>query len=65
MVSDTDSRQLDAGHRYKALYIWISSIMEVSMRWMIDLWETQNKDVHGHTESEQNSRLKAKHQETF
>ena len=32
---------------------------------MIDLWETRNKDVHGHTESEQNFCLKAKHQETF
>ena len=32
---------------------------------MIDLWETRNKDIHGHIESEQNSSLKAKHQETF
>mmetsp|Transcript_20312 Transcript_20312/g.45388 ORF Transcript_20312/g.45388 Transcript_20312/m.45388 type:complete len:179 (-) Transcript_20312:53-589(-) len=49
----------------KARYMWTSSIVEVSLRWMIDLWETRNKDVHGHTELEQNSRLKAKHQETF
>ena len=33
---------------------------------MIDLWEAQNKDVHGHTaETQQNSRLKVKHQEIF
>ena len=49
----------------KARYMWTTSIVEVSLQWMIDLWETRNKDVHGHTESEQNSRLKAKHQETF
>ena len=43
----------------KARYMWAASIVEVSLRWMIDLWDTQNKDV------QQNSRLKVKHQETF
>ena len=43
----------------KAHYMWAASIVEVSLRWMIDLWDTQNKDV------QQNSRLKVKHQETF
>ena len=45
--------------------MWTSSIVEVSLRWTIDLWETRNKDVHGHTETEQNARLKIKHQATF
>ena len=45
--------------------MWTSSIVEVSLRWTIDLWETRNKDVHGHTETERNARLKLKHQATF
>ena len=46
--------------------MWTSSIVEVSLRWIIDfLWETRNKDVHGHTETEQNDRLRVKHQATF
>ena len=45
--------------------MWTSSIVEVSLRWIIDLWETRNKDVHGHTETEQNDRLGVKHQATF
>ena len=49
----------------KAQYMWTASIVEVSLRWFIDLWETRNKDVHGHTKTKQNSRLKAKHQQTF
>ena len=48
----------------KARYMWTASIVEVSMRWFIDLWETRNKDVHGHTKTKQNSRLKAKHSES-
>ena len=35
------------------------------MRCFIDLWETRNKDMQGHTKTEQNSRLEAKHQKTF
>mmetsp|Transcript_21026 Transcript_21026/g.47543 ORF Transcript_21026/g.47543 Transcript_21026/m.47543 type:complete len:97 (-) Transcript_21026:210-500(-) len=42
----------------KARYMWAASIVEVSLRWMIDLWEARNEDVHDHTETEQNSRLK-------
>ena len=49
----------------KARYMWAASIVEVSLWWMIDLWEARNKDVHGHTKTEQNSRLKVKHQEIF
>ena len=48
----------------KARYMWTATIVEVSLQWDIDLWETRNKDVHGHTKTEQNSRLKVKHQET-
>ena len=48
----------------KARYMWTASIVEVSLRWFIDLWETRNKDVHGHTKTKQNSRLKVEHQET-
>ena len=47
------------------LTLWTASIVKVSLQWMINLWEAQNKDIHGHTETEQNSRLKLKHQETF
>ena len=28
----------------KTRYMWTASIVEVSLRWMIDLWEAQNKD---------------------
>ena len=49
----------------KARYMWTASIVEVSLQWMIDLWEARNKDVHGHTKTEQNLRLKVKHRETF
>ena len=49
----------------KTQVMWTASIMEVSTRLFNDLWEIRKKDVHGHTETKQNSRLKAKHQETF
>lgn len=44
--------------------LWTASIVETSLKWLINLWETRNQDVHGHTETEQNPRLKAKHQIT-
>ena len=47
----------------KARYMWAASIVEVSLEWMVDLWEARNKDVHGHAETEQNSKLKGKHQD--
>ena len=43
----------------KARYMWMTaSIVEVSLRCFIDLWKTRNKDVHGHTKTTQNSRLR-------
>ena len=51
----------------KARYMWVDSLHRggVPEMVLIDLWETRNKDVRGHTETKQNSRLETKHQETF
>ena len=46
---------------YREPYLWTASIVEASLQWFIKLWENRNQDVHGHTETEQNARLKAKH----
>ena len=36
-------------HIPKALNMWTTSIVEVFLRWFINLGESRNKDVHGHT----------------
>lgn len=41
--------------------MWEATIVEVSLKWFVDLWEARNTDVHGYTESEQITRLKARY----
>ena len=36
----------------------------ISLQWFLALWEACNNNVHSHTESKQNTRLKAQHQIT-
>ena len=38
-------------------YTWKAAVVEVSLKWFLDLWETRNNDVHGHTKTEQTTRL--------
>ena len=48
----------------QGIHMWGAAIVEVFLKWFLDLWEAQNNDVHGHTKSEQTTRLKALHQIT-
>lgn len=41
-----------------------AAVVEVSLKWFLDLWETHNNDVHGHTKTEQTTRLQTWHQIT-
>ena len=38
-------------------YMWEVAVVEVSLKWFLDLWETRNDNVHGHTKTEQTTRL--------
>ena len=38
-------------------YMWEAAIVEVSLKWFLDLWEAHNNNVHGHTKMEQTTRL--------
>ena len=42
-------------------YMWEAAIVEVSLKWFLKLWETRNNDVHGHTKTEQTTRLQTRH----
>ena len=48
-----------SGRTIKEAYMWEAAILELSLKWFIDLWETCNNDVHGHTKIEQTTRLQA------
>jgi len=41
---------------YRESYVWTSSIVETSIKKFIELWEQGNKDVHGKTEAQQQSK---------
>jgi len=45
-------------------YMWEAAIVEVSLKWFLDLWETRNTDIHGHTKTEQTTRLQTQHRIT-
>ena len=45
----------------KLIQFWGASIMDMSLQWFVDPWETaRNKYIHGHTETatKQNTKLK-------
>ena len=44
--------------------MWEAAIVEVSLKWFLKLWKTRNNDVHGHTKTEQTTRLQNRHQIT-
>ena len=44
--------------------MWEATIVEVSLKWFLELWETRNNDVHGHTKTEQTTRLQTRHRIT-
>ena len=41
--------------------MWEAAILGVSLKWFLDLWETRNNNVHGHTKTEQTTRLQTQH----
>ena len=41
---------------YRESYIWVSSIVEISLNQFTELWEQRNQDLHGKTEAQQQSR---------
>ena len=45
-------------------YMWEAAVVEVSLKWFLDLWETRNNDIHGHTTTEQTTRLQTQHRIT-
>ena len=44
--------------------MWKATIVEVSLTWFLDLWETRNNNIHGHNKTEQTTTLQAQHQIT-
>ena len=44
--------------------MWEAAIVEVSLKWFLELWEICNNDVHGHTKTEQTTRLQTRHRIT-
>ena len=52
--------QLENG-RVRNAYIWGASVVELCLRYSIKLWEQRNKDVHGHTKSDQEQLLIGKY----
>ena len=45
-------------------YKWEAAVIEVSLECFLDLREIRSKDVHGHTKTEQTTRLQTRHRIT-
>ena len=63
LSQEWSKRHSDLTNNPQEALLWEASIIELSLRYTIILWEERNKAVHGHTQREQNRLLVHRHRD--